>query len=145
MERVIEMEQADNRTDRDDNSETGRKPYSPPHLTLFGQVAALTQNVSCSANTDGAQACTAGALGSMGHSSDRRLKEQIVRVGDHPDGFGLYLYHYKPDYRDVHGHGRQFGVMADEVQAVRPHAVIRREDGFLAVRYDLLGIRRSLH
>jgi hypothetical protein len=138
------------RDDRKDGSGNAfsrdRKPYSSPQLTLFGQVATLTQNTSCSASSDSNVACQPGATGTMGTmASDCRLKEQIVRVGDHPAGFGLYLYHYKPAYREAHGHGRRFGVLADEVQAVLPQAVVTGQDGFLAVRYDLLGIYPALH
>ena len=51
----------------DNTSCTQRKTYSSPQLTLFGQVAALTQNVSCSASDDGNQACIVGqASSSMG-------------------------------------------------------------------------------
>ena len=139
------MEQANTKGGSGNASGEERKPYSSPQLTLFGQVAALTQNVSCSANGDSNQACVSGSLGSMGMASDARVKEGIVRIGDHPAGFGLYLYRYKPAYRDEHGHGRRFGVLAGEVQAVMPQAVVTRKDGFLAVRYDLLGIYPAVH
>ena len=43
-----------------------RKPYTPPNLRLFGQVASLTESVTCSANNDGNQACVSGASGTMG-------------------------------------------------------------------------------
>jgi hypothetical protein len=58
-----------------------KKPYSSPVLTVFGQVAALTRSGTCSANTDGNNAvCQAGATGGMAMTSDRSLKEQIVRI-----------------------------------------------------------------
>jgi len=34
------------------------------------------------------------------------------------------------------------GVMAQEVQSVRPEAVMRGHDGYLWVNYDMLGLRR---
>ena len=76
-------------------------------------------------------------------SSDRRLKENLERVGTHPLGPGLYLFDYKPEFRDAHGRGRQFGVMADEVEAVMPAAVSRHADGYLVVDYGALGIERD--
>jgi hypothetical protein len=145
-ERTIEMEQGNRKDGNTDGSAKQRKPYSAPQLTVFGQVAALTQNTSCSASSDSNVACAPGASGTMGTmASDRRLKERIVRIGDHPAGFGLYLFHYRADFRDARGHGRRFGVMADEVQAVIPQAVVTGDDGFLSVRYDILGIRPTLH
>lgn len=126
-------------------STPGKRPYAPPQLTLFGHVAALTQSGSCSANSDGQNSpCQVGTT-SMGMGSDRRMKENIVRIGDHPAGFGLYLFRYRAEHRDEYGAGRHFGVMADEVAPICPEAVVTREDGFQAVRYDVLGIEQHWH
>jgi len=80
---------------------------------------------------------------SMRMPSDRLTKESIVRIGRHPLGIGLYLFDYKPEFRDLHGHGRQFGVMADEVEAVMPCAVSVHPHGYKVVDYAMLGVRRS--
>lgn len=129
-------------TSQSGNQGGHRKPYSPPVLTQFGHVAALTQSSGCSANNDGASATCQVGLSSMGPmSSDRRLKDHIVRVGEHPAGFGLYLFEYKPAHKDACGHGRQFGVMADEVEAVFPAAVGVDARGYKVVDYGALGIR----
>ncbi len=72
----------------------------------------------------------AGSLGSAALLSDRRLKSNIVRIGTHPLGIGVYEY-------DIFG-TRQRGVMADEVEQVRPEAVITRDDGFQMVNYGML-------
>jgi hypothetical protein len=77
--------------------------------------------------------------------SERQTKSNIIRVGSHPLGFGLYLFDYKPAFRDEWGHGRQFGVMADEVEKVMPEAVVIHPDGYKMVNYAMLGIRRNLH
>ena len=123
-------------------SGTQRKHYAPPVLTLFGHVAALTQSTGCSASNDGANATCHVGLSSMGpKNSDRRMKEHITRIADHPAGFGLYLFEYKAPYKDACGHGRHFGVMADEVEAVLPAVVGVDERGFRFVDYDALGIR----
>lgn len=51
--------------------------------------------------------------------SDRRLKENIRRIGTTPGGFPLYMFNFKgKDPSEV-----EFGVMADEVELVRPDAV----------------------
>lgn len=72
--------------------------------------------------------------------SDLRAKENIVRVGYHPLGFGLYLFDYRPAFRDDHGWGRQFGVLAQEVEPVMPAAVSLDADGYRRVDYALLGL-----
>jgi len=77
--------------------------------------------------------------------SDPGIKECVIKIGDHPLGIGLYLFDYKTAYRDQWGHGRQFGVMADEVEAVMPEAVSVHPDGYKMVDYAMLGISRSLH
>jgi hypothetical protein len=81
------------------------------------------------------------ATNAMG-TSDPATKENLVRVGEHPAGFGLYLFDYKPDFRDDCGHGRQFGVMADEIETIVPEAVSVGPDGYRRVNYALLGITR---
>lgn len=67
--------------------------------------------------------------------SDRRLKENIIRVSDSPMGVGLYEFNYigEPDHR-------YRGVMADEVESVLPDAVTRDDLGFASVNYGMLGI-----
>lgn len=61
--------------------------------------------------------------------SDRRLKDNVVRVGTHPLGIGIYEY-------DIFGE-RQTGVMADEVLTVKPDAV-GEVAGYLTVDYGRL-------
>lgn len=68
-----------------------------------------------------------GSLGSAWIMSDRRLKSNIVRIGTHPLGIGIYEF-------DIFGR-RERGVMAQEVAAVKPSAVARMPNGYLAVNY----------
>jgi hypothetical protein len=42
--------------------------------------------------------------------------------------------------RDVLGRGRQFGVMADEVETVFPDAIFINSGGYKMVDYDRIGI-----
>ena len=108
-----------------------KAPYTAPSLTVYGSVRELT-----GANSGAAM----GDAGTM-MSSDPALKENIVRIGDHAAGFGLYLFDYKAEFSDC-GTGRQFGVMADEVEAIVPAAVSIGANGFRQVNYALLGITR---
>jgi len=76
-----------------------------------------------------------GALGSLGGAigslfSDRRLKSNIVRIGTHPIGVGIYEY-------DIFG-GRQVGVMAQELIEVMPEAVHQHPSGYMMVDYGRL-------
>jgi hypothetical protein len=91
--------------------------------SLFGQIAGIGLGLG---SLFGGIGSTAG-----GTPSDRRLKSNVVRIGTHPLGIGVYEY-------DIWGL-RQRGVMADEVLTVMPEAVSLHENGYLAVRYDMIG------
>jgi hypothetical protein len=122
-------------TEPPDGEPTVKKPYAPPKLVKYGEVRSLTQ-----ASTAGS-AEPSGMFPSKNNSS-RENKQDIVRIGTHPLGIGLYLFHYKPEFREAYGQGRQFGVMADEVLAVAPRAVSSNEMGHIVVDYGMLGLRR---
>lgn len=121
-----------------------RKGYSAPSLIIYGAVRKLTQS--------GAGSKTESTIFMFGDwslcqrdsskkpCSERHAKESIVRIGDHPLGFGLYLFNYRPEFRAQWGQGRQFGVMIDEVERVMPEAVDMHPDGYKRVDHSLLGI-----
>ena len=116
-------------------SPKGRKArYSSPVFRTYGSVNALTMGMG---------GTIVDFMGiAMTGMSDRRLKERIVRVGTHPLGFGLYLFDFKQALRAKLGGGRQFGVLADEVERVLPAAVSVGADGYRRVDYLMLGIVR---
>lgn len=116
-----------------------KKAYQRPVLRTFGSLHHMTQGTGGTLG-DGQAGMTRGA----GQTSDRAAKENIVMIGTHPLGIGLYLFDYKPEYREAWGHGRQFGVMADEVEGVMPEAVATHADGYKLVDYAMLGISRAL-
>ena len=122
-----------------------KRPYTTPSLLVFGQVASLTRSATGCNQSDNA-GCSAPPS-NMGQTmgSDRNIKQNIIRVGDHPLGFGLYLFDYKVEYRQQFGHVRQFGVMAQEVEAHMPEAVCVHPDGYRMVDYGLLGIAQPVH
>lgn len=66
--------------------------------------------------------------------SDIRLKHDIVQLGELPNGLHLYRYRYL--WSDV----SYVGVMAQEVAAIAPSAVVQGADGYLRVDYDQLGL-----
>lgn len=115
--------------------------YQPTQVTpapIFGAAQAAGQNAmqQYGIAQSGINAQTS-ALGNLFGTaaglylrSDRRLKSNIVRVGTHPRGFGIYEY-------DIDGR-RERGVMAQEVLPILPHAVRMMPDGYLAVNYGAL-------
>lgn len=77
-----------------------------------------------------------GGLFSLGSAaitaSDVRLKRDIEKIGERPDGLGVYAYRY------LWSPLRHIGVMAQEVLWVKPEAVLRMSNGFYAVDYGKL-------
>jgi hypothetical protein len=72
----------------------------------------------------------AGGAAAGGMFSDIRLKSNIVKVGEHPKGFGIYEY-------DIFGR-RERGVMAQEVEKIIPEAVLEHPSGYKMVNYGAL-------
>jgi hypothetical protein len=71
--------------------------------------------------------------------SDRNIKENIKRLGELDNGLVIYEFEYKEPYKNVWGHGRKIGVMADEVESVLPAAVSVHPDGYKVVDYSMIG------
>ena len=107
-----------------------------PQTQVAGtDVAGITQNAfnQQMAGYNQNQAAL-GGLFSAGASlipllSDRRAKTDIKRVGTADNGLCIYLYRYR------HGGPFHIGVMADEVEAVAPNAVVLGSDNFKRVNY----------
>ncbi|MFN4261960.1 MAG: hypothetical protein ACK4RK_21985 [Gemmataceae bacterium] len=114
-------------------------------LTALAQAGSLAQpqvtTVPGTPGTAGTPGLLGGALQAFAPAaakaaataifSDRRLKSNVVRVGTHPLGIGVYDY-------DIFGH-RTRGLMADEVRQVRPAAVHIGPGGFDMVDYAMIG------
>lgn len=81
-------------------------------------------------STVGSIASTVGGIASI--FSDRRLKEDIVKVGEMSDGLGIYRFRY------IGGVKRFVGVMADEVARLRPWALGPTLAGFRTVNMGAL-------
>lgn len=120
-----------------------KRAYQSPYLKSFGSVTTLTASGPNSGPEWFPQSMYSTMRGTS--ASDQGIKENVLLIGTHPLGIGFYLFDYKPEYRDAWGHGRQFGVMADEVEQVMPEAVSIHPDGYKMVDYAMLGISRNLH
>lgn len=70
-----------------------------------------------------------GGLAGLASLSDERAKKDIKRVG------GLYEYRYKGEGKDA---PKRIGVMAQEVEKIRPDVVVRGSDGLRRVDYGAL-------
>src|SRR5438874_8937253 len=67
--------------------------------------------------------------------SDMMLKHDISLLGHLDNGLGFYRFSYN-------GSDKAYvGVIAQEVQELRPDAVMRGRDGYLRVYYDKLGLK----
>jgi hypothetical protein len=66
--------------------------------------------------------------------SDRRLKEDVRKVGETEDDIGIYTYRYKS------GGPLRLGLIAQDVEKKRPEAVSRDTRGYRRVDY-----RKALH
>lgn len=112
--------------------------YETPRLIVFGAVHVTTQG------SGGGASDSSINMTKVQGNSDSAIKTSCVRVGSHRLGFGLYLFDYKPEFKHF-GTGRQFGVMAQEVEKVVPEAVTMGEDGYRRVNYAMLGITRCVN
>lgn len=127
-----------------------QNPFSTPGFAQNAQVQAAplfaAQNMLGDYNTDlyNARAAQAGnlqsglfGLGGAGIGaagmmmSDRRLKSNVKRLGTHSLGIGWYEY-------DIFGQRAQ-GVMADELEPLRPDAVMTHPNGYKMVDYRKIG------
>ena len=113
------------------------------HLGASGLVVQdLTQGGTRNNNEGGGPGPASDTTKKSG--SSRHMKEHIAKIGTHPLGFGLYLFDYKSEFLGYAGHGRQFGVMIDEVVGVVPAAIGIDESGYPVVDYSMLGIHRPM-
>jgi Chaperone of endosialidase len=73
--------------------------------------------------------------GGGGRRSDAALKHDVVLLDRLDNGLGFYRFSYN-------GSDKAYvGVLAQEVQAIAPEAVVRRPDGYLRVYYEKLGLQ----
>lgn len=76
-----------------------------------------------------------GGGGGGGRRSDIALKHDITLLGHLGNGLGYYRFSY------IGSDKAYVGVMAQEVENVKPEAVTRASDGYLRVDYEKLGLR----
>ena len=98
-----------------------KKTYVKPELSKRGVLSSVT----------------AGGDSLVKLPSDIRLKTDIEKVGIAANGLPLYNFRY------IGGAVVYRGVMAQDVLEVFPEAVTTMPNGYLGVRYDMLGLRMT--
>jgi hypothetical protein len=73
--------------------------------------------------------------------SDIRLKTDIHPLGETDQGIKLYRFRYINDPAKL----EYVGVMAQDLTISHPHALAKSDDGYYAVRYDLLGLKMATY
>ena len=118
-----------------EHAPAAKAPYRTPRLEVLGSLRTATRGTN-GMGFDGAAGMTM--------MSDRRTKEEILEIGRHPLGLGIYRFRYKAPYAGLYGTGRRVGLMADEVAEKYPDAVCRHADGYFRVDYGWLFGRSRL-
>jgi hypothetical protein len=104
---------------------------------IFGTPqASTTPNFAGTQGSTGSSSSKGGGIGI--NLSDITTKQNIQKIGVLDNGINLYKYEYKPEFQEEWGYGTQIGVMAQEVEQVRPEAVMQLANGFKAVNYSMV-------
>lgn len=101
--------------------------------------AGLANALGMSAFTPAMGAGIGGGLGLLGLLSDRRLKQDIKRIGTHANGLPIYSWNWNSEAKDK---GFDIypteGFMAQEVKEVYPQHVYTHPSGFMMLDYASL-------
>jgi hypothetical protein len=135
------------------NVSSTKMTYQPSTGRLGSTVLLATGGAAASNNASGALIVTGGA-GISGAlyvggdiysyaSSDIRLKENLSKIDNSLEKLlkiSGYQYHWNKIAQEMYPERtmQDVGVIAQEVKEIVPSAVVEREDGYLAVRYDKL-------
>lgn len=95
-----------------------------------GNVSTGQSNSNSSGRSNSGIGSFIGSIGSSIAASDKRLKENITKLGTMSNGLDLYEYTYKSNGLTT------VGVMADEVAEILPEALGPMVDGYMTVDYD---------
>jgi hypothetical protein len=96
-----------------------------------GQLNNYNQQLAANNSTLGSIFGLGGTLGAAAILSDRRTKTDIAPIGITDAGLTVYRFRYKS------GGPVHIGFMADEVEKVKPWAVIDTPSGYKMVNYQL--------
>jgi hypothetical protein len=114
--------------------QTSKRQASAPRQQAPRQHASAPRQHHISRGAGGARAMARGGGRGGGRRSDMRLKHNITLLGHLNNGLGFYRFVYNGE------ENAYVGVMAQEVQMIRPDAVVRGRDGYFRVSYHKLGL-----
>ena len=90
------------------------------------------QNVNHAAFMDALSIATSAAT--IYAASSKKIKDNIVKIGKSILGYNIYKFNYKGQAQ------RYIGVIAEEIQQLKPEAVRMLPNGYLGVNYNLLDV-----
>ena len=119
----------------------GAPVMMPPTNRLGGALSLATSALSIGSSmySLGAFGGTQGPLAGIkwlggGNASDRRLKDNLKKVGISPQGYKIYEFSYKGDST------RYRGAVAQDVVKINPMAVGIHPEGYLTVDYSQIDV-----
>lgn len=95
----------------------------------FRSTAGISQSPSTASQIGGL------LMGAGSFFSDRRMKQNIKQISKLESGLPVYRFEYKPEFKEIAGHGIFVGVMADEAEKLIPEAVSVHANGYKYVDY----------
>ena len=116
----------------------------------FGAITHVSNSTTSTNKTNGALT-VAGGVGISGalnvggdivafSTSDKRLKDKIIPI-ENPlekiNSIGGYSFLWNSSKQDIYS-GKDYGVIAQEIEEILPELVDTRENGYKAVKYDKL-------
>jgi Chaperone of endosialidase len=108
-------------------TQTQQPMYSNPTANILGGASALA---GIGSGLFGSSGMFPGALATLfAGISDRRMKDDIRRIGTADNGLPIYAFRYKGSPQTL------IGFMADEVEKLHPEAVHEHPAGFKMVNY----------
>jgi hypothetical protein len=105
----------------------GASTMSDPYMDAYN---AAMQKYGIDSQNSNSLLGSVATLGAGIAMSDRRMKENIKKVGKLDNGLNVYVFNYKGENTPM------IGLIAQEVMEVRPDAVIEGDDGYYRVFYD---------
>ena len=83
----------------------------------------------------GTAASIGTSIATAGKGSSKKLKDNIIKIGNSIDGHNIYKFNYKGSPR------KYIGVIAEELLDTKPEAVVTMPSGHLGVNYSLIDVQ----
>jgi hypothetical protein len=109
-----------------------------------GGLVSEAGQVSKGQSSPGLGGLIGAALSTAAMASDPRVKKNAERIGEFNDGLGKWRFEYDRDIDSTLPEGVFIGVMADEVEQLRPWALGPERNGYRTVNYDRLGYPENI-